>query len=80
MTSSRASRRGATTRCSRSTTKVAVAWRSDPTPGADNWAGRLARVAGCTRSTVYNRRAKWRRVYGIDIASPLQMYSDILYF
>ena len=59
---------------------VAVAWRSDPTPGAGNWAGRLARVAGCTRSTVYNRRDKWRQQYGIDIARPLQMYSDILYF
>jgi hypothetical protein len=60
--------------------KVAAAWRSDPRPGAGNWAGRLARVAGCTRSTVYNRRDKWRREYGIDIARPLQMYSDILYY
>jgi hypothetical protein len=60
--------------------KVAVAWRSDPTPGAGDWAGRLARVAGCSRSTVFNRRDKWRRVYGIDIAYPLQMYSDILYY
>ena len=62
------------------TDKVAAAWRSDPKPGAGNWAGRLARVAGCTRSTVYNRRDKWRREYGIDIARPLQMYSDILYY
>ncbi len=60
--------------------KVAVAWRSDPTPGAGEWAGRLALVAGCSRSTVFNRRAEWRRKYGIDIAFPLQMYSDILYF
>jgi len=60
--------------------KVAVAWRSDPTPGARNWAGRLARAAGCTRSTVYNRREAWWQEYGIDIARPLQMYSDILYF
>ena len=60
--------------------QVAAAWRSDPTPGAGNWAGRLAQVAGCTRSTVYNRRDKWRQKYGIDIAHPLQMYSDILYF
>jgi hypothetical protein len=59
---------------------VAVAWRSDPTPGAGDWAGRLARVAGCKRSTVYNRRDKWWREYGIDIARPLQMYSDILYY
>jgi hypothetical protein len=59
---------------------VAVAWRSDPTPGAGNWAGRLAQIAGCSRSTVFNRRDKWRRVYGIDIAFPLQMYSDILYY
>ena len=59
---------------------VAVAWRSDPTPGAGDWAGRLARIAGCTRSTVYNRRDKWWHDYGIDIAYPLQMYSDILYF
>ena len=60
--------------------KVAVAWRSDPTPGARNWAGRLARAAGCKRSTVYNRREAWWQEYGIDIARPLQMYSDILYF
>jgi hypothetical protein len=60
--------------------KVAVAWRSDPTPGASDWAGRLARIAGCTRSTVYNRREEWWQLYGIDIAYPLQMYSDILYF
>jgi hypothetical protein len=59
---------------------VAVAWRSDPTPGVGDWAGRLARIAGCKRSTVYNRRDKWWREYGIDIARPLQLYSDILYF
>ncbi len=59
---------------------VAAAWRSDPTPGAGDWAGRLARAAGCTRSTVYNRRDEWRQEYGIDIARPLQLYSDILYF
>jgi hypothetical protein len=29
---------------------------------------------------VYNRRDKWREEYGIDIAFPLQMFSDILYF
>jgi hypothetical protein len=60
--------------------KVAVAWRSDPTPGAGNWAGRLASASGCARATVYNRRDKWRKKYGIDIAYPLQMYSDVLYF
>jgi hypothetical protein len=59
---------------------IALAWRSDPTPGAADWAGRLARAAGCKRSTVYNRRETWRKKYGIDIAYPLQMYSDILYF
>jgi hypothetical protein len=59
---------------------VAAAWRSDPTPGAGNWAGRLARVAGCARATVFNRRNEWRHTYGIDIAYPLQMFSDILYF
>ncbi len=62
------------------TDPVAAAWRSDPTPGARDWAGRLARVAGCTPSTVYNRRDEWRQEYGIDIARPLQMYSDILYY
>ena len=60
--------------------KVAVAWRSDKTPGAGDWANRLAKVAGCTRATVYNRRDQWRKKYGIDIAYPLQMYSDILYY
>jgi len=60
--------------------KVAVAWRSDSAPDAGNWAGRFAKVAGCARATVYNRRNKWWQLYGIDIARPLQMYSDILYF
>ena len=49
-----------------------------PNAGRGRLGGRLAKVAGCTRSTVYNRRDKWRKMYGIDIARPLQMYSDIL--
>ncbi len=60
--------------------KVAAAWRSDKTPGAGDWAGRLASIAGCVKATVYGRRDKWRKKYGIDIARPLQMYSDILYY
>ena len=59
---------------------VAAAWRSDPQPGARNWAGRLAQIAGCKRSTVYNRRDELWRTYRVDIAYPLQMYSDILYY
>jgi hypothetical protein len=59
---------------------IAAAWRTDPKPGARNWAGRLARIAGCKRSTVYNRRDEWWQEYRIDIAYPLQMYSDILYY
>ena len=80
MTSSPASRRRATHALLALNDPVAVAWRSDPTPGAGNWAGRLARIAGCTRSTVYNRRDEWWQTYGIDIARPLQLYSDILYY
>ena len=60
--------------------KVADAWRSDPAPGAADWAGRLAQLSGRARATIYNRRDAWRKKYGIDIAKPLQMYSDILYF
>jgi hypothetical protein len=59
---------------------IAAAWRNDPKPGARNWAGRLARIAGCERSTVYNRRDEWWLKYRIDVAYPLQMYSDILYY
>jgi hypothetical protein len=60
--------------------EVAAAWRSDPKPGARNWAGRFARIAGCQRSTVYNRRDELWQEHRIDIAYPLQMYSDILYY
>ena len=70
-TSSRASRWRATTRCSRSRTRSpppgAPTQRRARAIGRDAW----PRVAGCTRSTVYNRRDKWRQQYGIDIASPV---------
>jgi hypothetical protein len=59
---------------------IAAAWRSDPKPGVGDWAVRLARIAGCKRSTVYNRRDELWRTYRIDIKYPLQMYSDILYY
>ena len=60
--------------------EVAAAWRTDPKPGVSDWAGRLARIAGCKRSTVYNRREEWWQEYGVDIKYSLHMYSDILYF
>jgi hypothetical protein len=37
-------------------------------------------VAGCGKSTVFNRRDEWRGVYGIDIGLPLGLYRDILFF
>jgi hypothetical protein len=60
--------------------KVAEAWRNDMTPGADDWVGRYAEAAGCSRGTVRNRRADWREENGIDIAYPFGLYRDILFF
>lgn len=59
---------------------IAVAWRSDQTPDADDWAGRIAKEVGCAKATVYNWREEWRRLYGIDISFPLALYRDILFF
>ena len=59
---------------------VAVAWRSDKVASRDGWAARLAKVAKVSVATVYNRRVLWRDRFQIDIASPLQLYSDILHF
>jgi hypothetical protein len=59
---------------------IAAAWRTDPEPGVGEWADRLALIAGCKRSTVYNRRNELWKEHRIDIAYPLQMYSDILYY
>ena len=59
---------------------VAVAWRSDKVASRKGWAARLAKVAKVSEATVYNRRDLWRDKYRIDIAFPLQLYSDILQF
>jgi hypothetical protein len=57
---------------------VAVAWRSDKVASRNGWAARLAKVAKVSEATVYNRRDLWRDKFRIDIAFPLQLYSDIL--
>ena len=78
MTSSRASPPAAITRCWRSPTgrrRLALG----PNAGCARLGGTPAEDAGCTPSTVYNRD-EWRQEYGIDIARPLQLYSDILYY
>jgi len=59
---------------------VAVAWRRDGVETRERWAGRLAKAAKCSISTVYNRRDLWRDQLGIDIAFPPQLYSDVLHF
>ena len=59
---------------------VAVAWRSDKVASRNGWAVRLARVAKVSEATVYNRRDTWRDKFRINIAFPLQLYSDILHF
>jgi hypothetical protein len=59
---------------------VAVAWRSDKVASRNGWAARLAKVAKVSEATVYNRRDLWRDKFRIDIAFPLQLYSDILHF
>jgi len=60
--------------------EVAEAWRTDPIPGADDWAGRFASTARCSKATVYSRQAKWREAHGIDISRPFALYRDILFF
>lgn len=59
---------------------VAVAWGSDKVASRNGWAARLAKAATVSEATVYNRRDLWRAKFRIDIAFPLQLYSDILQF
>jgi hypothetical protein len=59
---------------------VAVAWRCDKVASREGWAARLGKIAKVSDATVYNWRDLWRDKLGIDIAFPLQLYSDILHF
>jgi hypothetical protein len=60
--------------------RVAVAWRCDKVASREGWAARLGKIAKVSDATVYNRRDLWRDKLRIDIAFPLQLYSDILHF
>jgi hypothetical protein len=59
---------------------VAAAWRADWANEPRGWAKRLAKAAGCSVPTVYERRDAWLREFGIDIAAPFAAYRVILFF
>jgi hypothetical protein len=59
---------------------VAAAWRKDRANEPRGWAKRLAKAAGCSIPTVYQRRDAWLREFGIDIAAPFAAYRDLLFF
>ena len=59
---------------------VAIAWRTEKRVGVDDWAGNLAKKAGCTRPMVYARQKQWRKDFKIDIALPYAFYRDLLHF
>jgi hypothetical protein len=59
---------------------VAKAWRAAMPSELQDWAGNLAKKAGCTRQTVYARQKDWRREFKIDIALPYALYRDLLHF
>jgi hypothetical protein len=59
---------------------VAEAWRKLRVDPDENWAERLAHAAKCSVATVYSRRDLWWKEIGINIAFPLQLVIDVLYF
>jgi hypothetical protein len=59
---------------------VAAAWRKDRANEPRGWVKRLAKAAGCSLPTVYERRDAWLKEFGIDIAVPFAAYRDILFF
>jgi hypothetical protein len=59
---------------------VAEAWRKLRIDPGENWAERLAQAAKCSVATVYSRRDLWWKEIGINIAFPLQLVIDVLYF
>ena len=59
---------------------VAAGWSSIQNFDPDTWAGQLATLSGCRKSTIYNRRKQWLEEYHIDIALPFAFYRDLLVF
>ena len=59
---------------------VAAAWRADRANEPRGWAKRLAKAAGCSLPTVYQRRDAWLKEFGIDITVPFAAYRDLLFF
>ena len=59
---------------------VAAAWRADRANEPRGWAKRLAKAAGCSLPTVYERRGACLKEFGIDIAVPFAAYRDLLFF
>jgi hypothetical protein len=60
--------------------KVAAAWHAAKPCDVDNWASSLAKKAGVTEQTVYNKQKAWVARYKIDIALPYAYYRDALFF
>jgi transposase-like protein len=59
---------------------VAKAWYKSESVDPDAWVVSLAKAAGRSNSTVYNRRREWRDEYNVDIAIPHAFYRDLLFF
>ncbi len=59
---------------------VAVAWRNAKPSELGDWAGNLAKNAGCSRETVYARQRNWLAEHHVDIALPYALYRDLLQY
>ena len=65
-------------RLSRLEDKAAVAWREMQAKYGQNYARAIAEATGLSDQTVYDRRQRWRKEFGIDIAIPCPFYGDLL--
>jgi hypothetical protein len=57
---------------------VAKAWRAADGSAGRSWAQALGQAADISDETIYERRRRWLRQYGIDISIPYQFYVDLL--
>jgi hypothetical protein len=60
--------------------RVVTAWHSVANFDPTGWAGQIAKMAGCNKSTVYERRKTLMAEFNIDIAIPYAFYRDLRYF
>jgi hypothetical protein len=59
--------------------EIVAAWCKTERVG-DDWAGALARAAGCSTGWVYERRKSLLAGYNIDLAIPFAYYRDLVFF